>query len=284
VPKEVSDPLWQRFHSACDGYFQWLDQQKPNNLAEKERLCAEIEELVASIEGDTNLKVVAREILARQQLWQEVGPVPKEASDAIWHRFRLASDTFANLQHRQFAEREAHRHGNEERKLGLIHALEQLIGKTDRESGARVQELQLAWQGVGPATKEQERQLRQRFKEAADHFFNDRRATFDAQDAHRQENLKKKERLCVRLEVISKHPQPNSALNLAEQLKVAMESNFMLAGQDPEQRRKLEGEEVALIKQEWQLIGPVPHAHEQKLHRRFQAAVAASGSPRAMKD
>lgn len=278
VPKEVSEPIWQRFRAACDSYFKWVEELKPRNLAEKEGLCQEVEELVAGIGPDTNYKALAKEILARQDRWKEIGPVPKEDSEAIWQRFRSSCDAFFELQRQQFEAREAVRLENEEQKLALIHELEQLIGKTDRESASRAQELQQAWHGIGPATKGQERQIQQRFKEAADHFFNDRRALFAAQDAVRQENLKKKERLCVRLEVFSKRPQPNAALNLAEQLKLAMEANFMLAGQDPEQRRKVEAEEVNLIKQEWQSIGPVPHAHEQKLNRRFQAALAVSAS------
>lgn len=283
VPKEQSEPLWQRFRGACDRYFQWLDERKPHNLAEKVRLCQEVEELVAGINAETNYKNLAREILARQNAWKEIGPVPKEGSEEVWQRFRAACELFFNLQREQFEEREKIRQGNEERKLGLIHEMEQLIGKTDRESGARAQDLQQTWLVIGPATKDQEKLLQQRFKEAADHFFNDRRALFANQDAARQENLKKKERLCVRLEVISKQPHPNTALNLAEQLKLAMESNFMLSGQDPEQRRKLETDEINLIKQEWQLVGPVPHAQEQKLHRRFQAALAASGNQRPEK-
>ena len=63
----------------------------------------------------------------------------------------------------------------------------------------------------------------------------------------------------------------DKALNLAEQLKLAMEENFIMAGRSDEKRAA--EEEVKKIQQEWKKIGPVPREHDKSTRLRFKKAL-----------
>ena len=64
---------------------EWAD-----NLAKKEALIAEAEQLAQSTEWD---KAAAR-IKQLQAEWKKIGPVRKNKSEVVWQRFRAACDTF----------------------------------------------------------------------------------------------------------------------------------------------------------------------------------------------
>ena len=64
---------------------EWSD-----NLAKKEALIAEAEQLAQSTEWDK----AAGRIKQLQAEWKKIGPVRKNKSEVVWQRFRAACDTF----------------------------------------------------------------------------------------------------------------------------------------------------------------------------------------------
>jgi hypothetical protein len=89
--------VWERFRTACDKFFtrrqEDLKERKhewSENLAKKEALIAEAEQLAQSTEWD---KAAAR-IKQLQAEWKKTGPVRKNKSEVVWQRFRAACDTF----------------------------------------------------------------------------------------------------------------------------------------------------------------------------------------------
>ena len=78
---------------------------------------------------------------------------------------------------------------------------------------------------------------------------------------------------CTRVTFRTGSGEKEKALSLAEELKQAMEDNFMLAG-----RRNEKGdisEEIKRIKQEWKDIGLVPPKVSKPLTDRYTKALAA---------
>jgi len=61
------------------------------------------------------------------------------------------------------------------------------------------------------------------------------------------------------------------ALSLAEELKQAMEDNFMLAGRRNEKKSIDEG--IRRIEQDWHNIGSVPHKQVRPLTERFKKSL-----------
>jgi uncharacterized protein DUF349 len=89
--------VWERFRGACDRFFtrrqEDLKERKhewSDNLAKKEALIAEAEQLAQSTEWDR----AASRIKQLQVEWKKIGPVRKNKSEAIWQRFRAACDMF----------------------------------------------------------------------------------------------------------------------------------------------------------------------------------------------
>jgi hypothetical protein len=93
--REHEDELWTRFRAATQAFFDrrsstFAERNKSEreNLIKKQELCARAEALVYT--GDSLSS--AREAKDLQAQWKEIGPVPREQSDALWNRFRQACD------------------------------------------------------------------------------------------------------------------------------------------------------------------------------------------------
>ncbi|MBW8886523.1 MAG: DUF349 domain-containing protein [Fibrobacteres bacterium] len=92
VPRELSDSIWERFHAACDGFFEerraalGLRPEDPQaNLERKLELIAEAEELARN-PGPASAR--RGEQLERE--WKRIGAVPRAQSDYVWNRFQEA--------------------------------------------------------------------------------------------------------------------------------------------------------------------------------------------------
>ena len=96
-PRKNEQAAWERFRTACDRFFtrrhEDLAQRKhawSDNLAKKEALCVRAETLAESSDWEP----AAAELKRLQAEWKTIGPVRKNKSEVIWHRFRAACDRF----------------------------------------------------------------------------------------------------------------------------------------------------------------------------------------------
>jgi len=281
APRKTEQELWERFRAAADSFYSWLDEQREQYLAEKEKLCEEAEAVAtAALEDDANndsdMKTAVEKIMELQAKWKETGPAQKEKSDEVWARFRSACDKVFESRREQLEESEKERQANEEKKRDLLDRAEELAQSEDQKAAADgLKALQEEWKAVGPAPRHAERELWSNFQEICDNFFAGRRQYFEEMNERRLENLKKKEALCVRLQsLVGADSQAiegageTQAIDLAEKIKLAMESNFALAGiQDDEAGKK---DEVRSIQKEWKTIGPVPREHSDIVWKRYR--------------
>jgi len=277
APKAQNDALWGRFRSACDRYFAWLEAERLNNLRRKEELCQEVEKILAEITPETILKEVGVRLVELQAQWKEIGPVPQEQSEALWQRFNTPCHEFFKDRHRQFEEAEKERRQNLVKKEELLRrAEEQAAQGNNRQTAEALQAIQKEWQQVGHAPKEIERELNHRFRELCNSFFEGRKQYFTNLEGERLENQRRKESLCLRLENLlgtattPVAPPVDQSLNLAEQLKMAMENNFMLAGRRDDKATVMA--EVKRLQDEWKKIGPADRKYEPALQVRFHQA------------
>jgi Domain of Unknown Function (DUF349) len=95
VPKDQADAIWDKWRTACDrvyatlkGHLAELDAQRQENLAKKEALIAEAEELA----GHENARWFKDDVRELQLRWREIGHVPRERMDELNERFRAACD------------------------------------------------------------------------------------------------------------------------------------------------------------------------------------------------
>jgi hypothetical protein len=280
APRAQQDGVWQRFRAACDTYFNWVGKEQQQNLSRKEELCATVEKLLAESEEGGNHKELAAKLAEIKQQWQEIGPVPRDQSEAVWQRFREPCDAFFKARQQQVEKEGEEQRLNQIHKEELLAQAEELACQgTNKKITGQLQELQKDWSETGGAPREIDKKLDDRFQDLCDAFFGDRREYFADLQNQQLDNQKKKESLCLRLENIlgttyeSATKSRSQALSLAEELKQAMEDNFMLAGRRNE--KKSIDEEIKRIEQDWQKIGPVPHKQVRPLTERFKKSLDA---------
>lgn len=248
APRAKSKELWERFRKAIDTvhektreYFAKLDEERAENLKKKEELAARAEALA----GSTDWRETSAELKRLQEAWKAIGPVPKEAGDAVWKRFRAACDQFFARREEHDRELDAERVENLKKKEELVRQAEALAGSTDwKETAERIKALKAEWQAVGPVPKDRADEVWKRFRAACDRFFEARKAAFAKQDEERSANLAAKVKLCEE----------------AESLASAAET-----GEDV-------GEKVKALQAEWKKVGPVPRDESDAIWTRFRTA------------
>ena len=245
VPREMSEPVWVRFQAATHRFFhnrnQFFTQQKIENLARKEDLCRQAESLADSTEwakAAIRLKELQRE-------WKQVGMVPRDKSDTIWKRFRMAADTFFNRRSAYFEEIDPGWKDRLTQKEGLCKKAEKLrYSHHFNTAEDQVEALEKTWESSPPLPAEINEAVENRFR-AAVGIFRKRLTTYrEETEKGYYQNLKEKEKLCDATE----------ALPLTGDLKNSVA-------------------EVKILQEKWKQIGAVPWSENQAIWDRFKLAV-----------
>lgn len=95
--RKDNQKIYDRFRAACDQFyarkrefFVAVKDGMDENIAKKEALIAQAEELKVSVDW----KRTTDQFISLQKQWKEVGPVPRKKSEQLWKRFRAACDEF----------------------------------------------------------------------------------------------------------------------------------------------------------------------------------------------
>lgn len=175
VAEPRSDEIWNTYRAAADRFyearkqaFEEQDKIREKNLQLKEDLCAKAEELSLS----DNWKEAAEALKQLQSEWKATGPVPREKADALWNRFKEATDAFFNRRQEYFQRKDQERVDNLWKKEEICAEVEKLAAlKSFQGARERVIELQQEWKTIGPVPREKEDDIWGRFKTACDNYF-----------------------------------------------------------------------------------------------------------------
>ncbi|PIE84568.1 MAG: hypothetical protein CSA07_00470 [Bacteroidia bacterium] len=208
VMREKSDEIWERFSAATARintrhreHFEALKVKYEENLVRKEALCAELEELLARERSALKQWFQDSErVVAMQQEWRKIGPVPRKHNARIWDRFQELCEKFFTGR-REF-EKGVRAEGqvNIQKKLDLCVQAEALKDSQDWSATTKeLIELQNQWKQVGYTPYKKGNELWTRFRTAMDFFFEARnKAQASARDSQR-ENLKLKQAIIEEL-------------------------------------------------------------------------------------
>ncbi len=198
--RSMDQELWNRFRTACDGFFERLkangklrDQERITNLKLKEDMCFIVEILGGMpVEGEAALsreawlssrpenrrptsakteeewKQAFEDVKWVQGDWRKVGQVPREKMDAIWERFQGACDFFFDERRRALGLQAEDPQINLEAKLALIEEVENLSHHPSPENQKALEELGRRWKRIGPVPRAQTEYIRDRFQVAFD--------------------------------------------------------------------------------------------------------------------
>lgn len=261
----------ERFRAACDTAFAPLkalieaeDWARFANLGNADTLIAEVEAL-AVVE---DLSVVANSIKRIQSGWKELGPLPGDRREATWQRFKGACDVVYARLKPYYAELDAQRVVNLERKRALLAEAETIANAAPiglagspadlaakRGNAERMKAIQQEWKAIGPVPREHDQDLWTRFRTAGDSFFGKHRADIDARHQEYVANLQQKEALCVVVETL------------------ASDCEKLAAGEEARVRSEAERlREVKDLQAKWKLIGHVPREQVEAIWSRFRTA------------
>ncbi len=253
VPRDMKEPLWERFKAATDKinqkrreHYKELHEEQEKNYEAKEALCEEAEKLLAEeqpnrIKEWQKMTEKFNELLTR---WKSIGRAPKAKNDEIWKRFKSSLDTFYANKRAFFTALKESQMENYSKKLELCEKAESLKDSTDwKKTTNELISLQKEWKEIGPVPRKYSDKIWKRFRAACDEFFNRKSDFFKNSHKEEEENLKKKEALVETM--------------LAFEAKGTKEENLSA---------------LKAFQQEWLNIGHVPFHAKDNIYKKYRDA------------
>jgi hypothetical protein len=280
--------VWERFRGACDRFFtrrqEDLKERKhewSDNLAKKEALIAEAEQLAQSTEWE---KAAAR-IKQLQAEWKKIGPVRKNKSEVVWQKFRAACDTFFERFKTRDQVAVAGKIADRETAVAELEGLippvdaghapvpDDLYPKVQAARARYLQGPELPRHTLAP--------LADRVNAALLSLVNRWPEAFKGTDMDPELTKRKMEKLVNKIEALlppdSKEPAANlsPAEVLARQWREALAANTMgaaAARQAEDARHRATEQEVRSAQSAWQRLGPLDPETRKPLQDRFDRA------------
>ena len=252
IPGTQAKTLWANYHALVDRfydnqsiYFELKELDRKKNLEAKVELCVRAERL-AEVEI---IKDAIRELNELHQEFKHIGPVPAEEKEAIWQRFKGASDAvyarrdayLQTLQHELQQNLELKIKYGEEAQAYANFQSDRI--KEWNEKTREILELQKKWEAVGGLPRAKAKDVNKRFWSAFKSFFNNKNIFFKKLDEEREQNLQLKNDLV------------RQAFELKESQDWDNTSNDLKA-----------------LQQKWKDVGPVPEKFREKVFKEFKEA------------
>ncbi len=255
VPQSSLKNLWETYNHNVEIFYDYIKINKElrdldfkKNCELKVSLCEKAEELLK----DSNPVATFRTLQAYHQRWREIGPVPREERNALWERFKEATSKINKRHHEYFEGQKEEQKKNLEQKTSLCEKIEEInlnVPTTFKEWEARAREvieLQKVWRTIGFAPKKYNTSIYNRFREACDHFFQEKRKFYSSNKEEQLKNLQLKTELCEKAEELQNSTDWKETTDIY----------------------------IALQKQ-WKDIGTVPRKNSDKIWKRFRKACDA---------
>jgi hypothetical protein len=252
VPGAQAKTLWANYHALVDRfydnqsiYFELKELDRKKNLEAKLELCHRAEKL-ANVEM---IKDAIRELNELHHEFKHIGPVPIEDKEAVWQRFKAASDAVYARRDAYLQNLQSELQQNLELKSKLgDEAVAFATFQTDRikewnEKTKEILDLQKRWEGIGGLPRAKAKDVNKKFWSSFKSFFNNKNIFFKKLDEEREHNLQAKNDLIKK------------AIELKESQDWDKTSN-----------------ELKNLQQKWKDVGPVPEKFREKIFKEFKDA------------
>jgi len=253
VPQTRVKDLWENYHYNVELFYDFVkinrelrDLDLRRNMDEKAKLCIKAEELAAT---NNDALSTFRDLQKLHEAWREIGPVPRDAKQDLWERFKVATTTI-NKRYQQFFEQERSNQKEQlQKKIELCEQAELHSGFTSdnprewNDVTEKVIALQEAWKISGFGPRKENAKIWERFRSANDAFFQNKRNFWNKSKDQLNKNLALKLEICEQ----------------AEKLK---ESDDWKAITD----------KLIALQKKWKEVGPVPRKQSELIWKRFRSA------------
>jgi hypothetical protein len=250
-------------------------QRTAESKAEKDKIVAEAERLAESNDWRNGANRL-RDLLDQ---WKALPRLDRATDDALWRRFSSARTTYTRRRKAHFAEEHERRDGARVIKERLATEAEALSTSTEwGPTAGRYRDLMREWKAAGPAPRDVDDQLWQRFRGAQDRFFGARDAANAELDKEFAANAEVKEALLVEAEALL----PVTDLDAAKRAFRDIADKWDAAGKVPRDRMKeLEGR-IRKVEQairsveddQWRRSDPEKSARADDMVSKLEAGIA----------
>lgn len=252
VPSSQNKNLWASFNALMDRfydnrsiYFELKELDRKKNLEHKSELCEKAESLVVLEDLGEATKILND----LHEEFKHIGPVPRDEQEALWTRFKTASDAVYDRRKEFYESQKEVFTENLIAKQNIIEKLEALkdfSASKIKDWNAKTKEVlavQKEWEAIGPVPKENGKDINRKFWGAFKHFFQNKNLFFKELDEVRLTNKNKAEELIIKAE------------SLIESLDWQETANKLIS-----------------LQQEWRNLGPTPEKVRDSLYSRFKKA------------
>ena len=250
-------------------------QRSAESRAEKDKIVAEAEKLAESNDWRNGANRL-RDLLDQ---WKALPRLDRSTDDTLWRRFSSARTTYTRRRKAHFAEEHERRDGARVVKERLATEAEALATSTEwGPTAGRYRDLMREWKAAGPAPRDVDDQLWQRFRGAQDTFFGNRDAANAELDKEFAVNAEVKEALLVEAEALL----PVTDLDAAKRAFRDIADKWDAAGKVPRDRMKdLEGR-IRKVEQairsveddQWRKSDPEKSARADDMVSKLEAGIA----------
>ena len=250
-------------------------QRTAESKTAKERIAAEAEKLA---EGD-DWRNGANRFRDLLEEWKALPRIDRAGDDALWRRFSGARTTYTRRRKAHFAEQQERREGSRVVKERLAKEAESLASSTEwGPTAGKFRDLMRQWKSAGPARREEDEALWQRFRGAQDAFFGARDAENAKLDEEYAANAAVKEQLLAEAEALL----PIRDLDAAKKAMREIGERWEAAGKVPRDRmkdlegriRKVEQEIRGAEDEQWRRTDPEKSARADDMIGKLEAAIA----------
>ncbi|WP_025761632.1 DUF349 domain-containing protein [Dyadobacter tibetensis] len=197
VETQRIEALTKEIRGLKNAFFQKMDKDKEKNFNTKTELLQRLRLLLDEEEGRetdaTDLKSSWEEFKKIQDEWKAAGNIASPHNGTLWATYNALIDRYFSNRHIYFELKELDRRRNAELKMELCEKVEEL-GKSletrpmTREILAEANQIFEEYKHLGPAPKEDQELLWQRFKQGLDVLYDAQRASFAEQKKSMKEH------------------------------------------------------------------------------------------------
>ncbi|MBR4198768.1 MAG: DUF349 domain-containing protein [Bacteroidales bacterium] len=245
---EAYEELYNQYRRKRQKHIKELEEQKQQNLQQKNQLLDELRELINS---NDSLKASHDKFNAIQERWKAIGDVPRSEINNLWSNYHFLIEQFFTKVKINKELRDKDLKANLEQKITICEKTEALIMEPSvNKAFKQLQQYKEQWREIGPVPSEQNDEIWERFRSAADKIDQRRREHYSHMQEEMEQNLLAKTELCEKAEALAE-AQP----------QLIKEWNDKTTEMD---------EYLKL----WKSIGPVPREHNDAIWQRFTAAMS----------
>jgi hypothetical protein len=195
---QKAEQLYGQIRTERNQHFQHVERDKERNFQAKTELLTRLRALVEADEQNTTSEKSWKEFKQIQDEWKAAGNVHSPHNDTLWKTYHALVDRYFNNRTIYFELKELDRKRNLQQKIELCERVEKLAagvqegGPVSGKMLDEASELFEEYKHIGPAPKEANEELWQRFKAAMDVLYAKKREQNEAQKGQADEIYKLK--------------------------------------------------------------------------------------------